>query len=208
MSFRKIIFLFAFVFILSLSVMTAEVQLATSEWPPFEYTEDGVQKGNDVKVIEAVFDKMGMKVEIKFYPWARCVELAKKNQIDGIFTLRKTPEREQFLYFPAEVLSVSENFFFYKKGKQYQFTGVDDLKGLRIGITRGYAYGDELLSSKLFTLDEGMDDATGFKKILADRIDLFACDQLVAFDLLKKNKISDQILFLRIPEDNRKITGG
>ncbi len=177
--------------------------LATSEWPPFEFTENKVKKGTDVDIVREVFKEMGLweKTEIKFYPWDRCVENAKEKKVDALFTLRKNDERLKYLNYPDEVLSYSENVFFYKKGNEYSFETLEDLKGLTIGISN-YSYGDEFMNSDEkygYTFDKitGENaDELNFRKLINDRVDLFACDKAVGLYLAKQKGFLEQIDFL------------
>ncbi len=202
---RKFILLFCVVIFLKYLSYSEEKELllVTCQWPPFEYTEtgkddDSKQYGTDVEVINRVFENLNIKQKIVFLPWERCFSDIKNYKADGIFTLRKSPEREKICVYPKEVLSISENVFFYlkKSKKKYVFNNINDLKDLSIGITRGYAYGDEFMNSKLFKLDISKDDDLNFKKLLYDRIDLFICDKLVGLSLLKKADLTNEIDYL------------
>lgn len=187
--------------VLSFCLNAETIKLVTSPWPPFEYEKNGKLKGTDIEIINEAFKRMKKDVNIKIYPWKRCVAMVKNKKADGIFTLRKTSEREEFLIFPNEVLSYSANVFFRKKGLPAKFTGkLSDLSGKTICITAGYDYGKDFMKSKLFKLDAGgHDDALNFKKLLAGRSELFLCDKLVGSYELKKLGFIDKIDFLPTP---------
>ena len=162
----------------------------TSPWPPFEYTENEENVGTDVEIIKQAFKRMNKKIIIMSFRWKTCLEMIKNNKADAIFSLRKTKQRENFLIFPDEVLNKSENVFFKKKENDHKYSGkLIDLKGLTIGVTKGYDYGNEFMNSKLFKLNYSNRDITGFKKVDRGTVDLFICDKLVGLFQLKKNKI-------------------
>lgn len=168
---------------------------ATCEWPPFEYTENGKQKGTDVEVIKKVFSKIGIPIEVRFLPWNRAILLAKKNEIDGIFTLRINDEREKFLVYPKEHISISQNVFFYKFDSYFEYTGMESLYGKKITMTQGYSYGDEFMTSAKIIRETAPNDSLNFKKLLKERADLFICDKLVGVYLLDKMNLKDKIKY-------------
>lgn len=119
--------------------------------------------------------------------------MVRSGQAADIFSLRMTATRKKFLHFPSVPVSVSRNVFFYRKGspRRYRYNG--RLHDLRIGITRGYQYGNNFMRSNFFTRDEAVSDLLGFRKLAGHRIDLFFCDHAVGLYMLKRMGLRQRI---------------
>ena len=53
-----------------------KISIVTEEYPPFNYTEDGHEKGLATDVVLAVLKQMGMQADIRSLPWARAYDTA------------------------------------------------------------------------------------------------------------------------------------
>lgn len=76
-------------------------------FPPFEFKEDGKQKGFDIELAEAVSKEMGAKLEVKDITFSDLIPAVKDNKIDAILSgFEGTEERAKDLsysdpYLPA-----------------------------------------------------------------------------------------------------------
>lgn len=194
--FKKIACLLFVISTLSFVFAQTKVQFTVSEWPPFEYTENGVYKGSDIELLNAVFKEMNTALEIKVYPWNRCVAMVQNLEADGVLTLSKNAEREAYLVYPNEALNMSRNVIFVRKDSGIKFNTYEDLKGITIGTSAGYSYGEEFDKNTLFKLESAQDEETNFKKLQAGRINAFICDSIVGVYFLKKLKMQGEIMYL------------
>lgn len=56
----------------------------------------------------------------------------------------RTPEREEYLYYPDNSLLYEHNSFFIKKGTQITYSGnLEELKNHAIGVVLGFSYGEQ-----------------------------------------------------------------
>jgi polar amino acid transport system substrate-binding protein len=123
---------------------------------PFEYAQGDKAKGMNVEIVEAVAKNLGIKIKWSAYPWARCVNLAKNGDVDGLMSLYKSTDREAFLFYPDENVNFDECVFFTYPGSNVIFDGsLQSLTGMKILIARANAYGKEF------------DEAHYFMKIIA-----------------------------------------
>ena len=180
-------------------IQAQTIEFAVSEWPPVEYSVNGAARGYHPDIIRAVFLSMGMNVKFSFFPWKRCLSMVQQKQVQGILSLQHTQEREAYLIFPKENISVSENLLFVIKGKEFKADKISDLAGKRIGVSAGYNYGSDFTAAsnqKLFISDEGRDDELGFKKLAAGRFDAFICDKVVGWGIVKSLGLKDRVTVL------------
>lgn len=168
--------------------------ILTDPWPPFSLQEEQTIKGLDVEIIEAVFAKLDIPIQLKIYPWKRCLAMVKEQKADAVLDLSVTPERKAFLSFPHEPVSEGVTVFFTKKEKQIPFSGLKDLTGLRAGALLGYRYCEEIDNAPfILSADRVKELKQNFKKLLAGRIDFLIAVDLVGHFTAKTMGISDQV---------------
>lgn len=198
---RRGIVLVVLVFILLLHArgIWAEEPLliVTDPWPPYALEVDGDIKGTDVEITQAVFQQLGIPVNIQFYPWKRCLKMVENQEADAILDASITPERQEFMYFPEEPVSEGITVFFIKKGRTIPFTTLEDLNELRFGALLGYSYCDEIDQSPFMKHAKRFRSLErGFKMLLANRIDALVEVDLVGYFTAKQMGILDQIAII------------
>ncbi len=174
----------------------------TEDWPPFEYIEvkDGtyVELGTDVEIMRKVLKEMGYDLKILWMPWARCLRAVMMKSADIIFTASKTPEREQYLYYPDQPLGYTMNVLFYRKGRNIKYETPEDLKGLKVAYVDSYYYGEEFekLPLKFMPVENSY---VGFKLLMRGRVDLVVEDINVGLALARRMGIIDEIDYFPKP---------
>ncbi len=167
------------------------VKLAAFDYPPFYYEEENRVQGIAVDLVDELFSRMDMKVEIKIYPLKRALENLKAGKNDASMILIQTPERERYLVYTSPVVTVRGLIWWAadRKRSGMEFERLEDLTPFSLGVTRGYSYGTELDNVlKNMTVEVVNSDLLNFKKLLWHRIDAFPCSEVVAKGLFKSNK--------------------
>lgn len=145
----------------------------TEEFAPFNYTENGQNKGLANEILDRMTAKTGLTVERKVYPWLRAVEGVQGLENSLLFTTVRTPEREnKFLWVgpfdDCEIWLIKLN-----SRKDVSAANIEQAKSYRVGAPRGSA-GHGLLLSKGFQegqLDLSLDEARNIRKLYAGRFD-------------------------------------
>lgn len=169
------------------------LRIATSEYPPFEYLEDGALVGEDVTTVRKVLDRMGMEPAFLVVPWRRAEALARSGQSDMIFSLTHSEERARHYYFTAPI-NTARDVFFARSDRDIEWQTLDDLEGLRLGLSSSYSYAPEFMNwletadIKIIRISQQKPDLTGLRMVAYDRIDLFICEQSVCRFLLEKHQ--------------------
>jgi polar amino acid transport system substrate-binding protein len=141
---KLIVTLALFVLIFLPTIAQAEkVVFATTEWPPYAFTKDGQPSGINVEIVVELCKRLGIDSEIRVLPWQRALDYVEKGKVDAIFALRYTEERAKFVYYPSESLPVEKTVVMSPKGSGMKVNKIDDLKGKKIGVVRGYSYSPE-----------------------------------------------------------------
>lgn len=179
------------------SVAWAEeaVNITTGEWVPYSSKE---LKHNGVvcRVTTEAFAMEGIKVKWSFYPWKRAYEVAKRGKnFDGsIFWYYNEDRAKHFVY--SSQIATQSNVFFHLKDYKFNWSAVDDLKDIPIGLTLGYSYGEEFDAankSGILKTQEVAQDEINFKKLFGGRIKLFPMQMDIGYDLLHRKFTPEQI---------------
>lgn len=121
--------------------------------PPYAYQEEGKVVGMDTDVLIRFCESKGIAPEFRAVPWKRALIEAQQGRIHGIFSLFRSDERDQFLYFPETQINSVRTVVIGRKADNLTIDGLEDLKGLRVAVLHAYKYGPEF------------DDMAGLNKI-------------------------------------------
>lgn len=133
----------------------------TEDFPPFTYpaaaTSDtppsaGVDAGGPlVEIVEAVCARLQKECAITLYPWRRAMQMAEQGQAEGIFSLLRSPRREEIFHI-SRMLVTTRYSVFARTDSSFVFNSPDDLSGRLIGV-----YGP---SGTSFVLSERLESVT------------------------------------------------
>ncbi len=184
----KMFAVLAMISLLSSSAIAETVRLTNGEWPPLTSEKELKYHGVLSRIVTEAFASEGITVEYGFFPWKRSMEYAKEGKWDG--SLGWAYERPDFkpdFYFSNPFFTVPKAIFHLKR-KPLDWKTVDDLKGLRIGITASYTYGeafDRAVKEGKLSVEAVTYDLQNIKKLLAGRFDAFAMEIDVATYLMQ-----------------------
>jgi len=179
----------------SKTVNEEAVVFATDPWPPFfvrkNVADPCVCDGTAVDLLNTIFNQIdGYFATFPYTPWKRGLLDLQQGRKDAMALVLKKPGREEFMLFSKPVFEINTVLFSrYSKFKSgFEWTDMDDLHGLRIGVVEGYTYGkefDELIESKKVTVASLAVSEQGFKMLALDRIDLLAENRAVGEEIIK-----------------------
>jgi polar amino acid transport system substrate-binding protein len=156
------------------------LRITNGEWPPYLGREEPGY-GIASRIVTRAFERAGYRVEYEFHPWARSLYLARRGQRDGTAVWMPSSERREDFFISRPVI-VTEYVFFHRADMPFDWENTADLADYRIGLTRGYDYGDvidRVTSLGIATTETVSSDELNFHKLLAGRIDLFPMDRVV-----------------------------
>lgn len=169
------------------------VNLVGDPWPPYVNGELGefAESGVGVEIIKRVFAQLDdAEVRFPLIPWERALLEVERGQSDGIAMLLKTAERERFITFSVPLVtgynliwSVAE-----ADGSAYEWSAVEDLYGKRVGIVKGYSYGDEMdrsFEQGMITAVEAPNVGQLFAMLAAGRVSLIMANDAVGYELAR-----------------------
>lgn len=126
---------------LTLSAQTAELKFVSTPWPPF--TNEAGQPRIVLDLVEAALGRIGVKSATSIVQPAQFTVTLLSGKVDGTAAAWRDSQREKVLlysepYFENRLILVG------RKGSDVSATTLDGLKGKKVAIVEGYAYGDDI----------------------------------------------------------------
>src|SRR5258708_93779 len=88
-----------------------ELRFNTEDFPPFNYAAKGKVTGPTHDLIEKICAAMERQCLFELLPKRRVVENAQNGEVDGIFSIGKSSEREAFLRYSKPIIKTGYGFF-------------------------------------------------------------------------------------------------
>lgn len=170
------------------SAQPMPVQLTSLEWPP--YTAPHLaRQGASSAVVSAALASMGHRVEISFYPWSRAVALARgRSRFVGYFPEYKSAAARSDCLLSDPIGSGPLGFAEHADAP-IQWSTLDDLARLPVGVVSGYINTDEFderVRKGRQRVDYAMSDKQNLLKLAAKRVPLVVVDRRV-YDYLARH---------------------
>lgn len=197
---RNTIFVLVSIFLfLTNSVNAQYIVLGYVDFPPYEFKDDDDKpRGMLVEIVQTLFESADIPLVLKYLPFKRAYLSTKRGEIDGLFNFYKTENRlDSFDY--TEPIIRNPLTFFVLKNAAIEFDRLDDLKGLKIGIIRGYSYGTVFDESQIFIREAADSHESNFNKLMHGRIDTYLCDKLAGIHVATKNNLMSELKILPTP---------
>ena len=167
------------------SVRAESVRIITGEWFPY-VSKDIKEYGFAAEIVTYAFLVHGIEVHIEFVNWEQCEKQVRSGSVFASFPQKKTAERHEFALFSAPI-ALSKSVLFFKKEnlKNFTFKQIDDLKGYRIGGTRGYFY-ESMFKKAGIPVEYVSLNASSIKKLYIGVVDLVPENEFVGWGLIQK----------------------
>ena len=154
---------------------TAPLRLISTAWPPF--TNEAGQPRFALDLVEAALGRFGATAKTTIVEPARFTPALLSNAYDGSGAAWKDAERERALVFSQPYLE-NRLILVGRKDEDVSASALAALKGKRIAIVEGYAYGDDLdKSGALLVKSRGEEDSLSL--VLQSKADYVLMDDLV-----------------------------
>ncbi|MBX9703059.1 MAG: transporter substrate-binding domain-containing protein, partial [Silvanigrellaceae bacterium] len=174
--------------------LSETLRAITADFPPFEFLQDGKVFVVDTDVIRAVAQRIGFKdVKFEMTTWENAQVEARQGNYDILYTFVRTEAREKIFYF-TDTLLMTRRVLFKRKNDKITWNKISELGQYKIGVSRGYDYGNEFssaLEKKQINVEDAYGDTpelTNLLKVGLGKIDLFPCEINVCSYILGKNK--------------------
>ena len=133
---------FIFLFFIS-NIYADKITLVADEWCPYNCKPENKNQGFLIDIATTIFEKEGHT--IVYAPnidWEDAIKRTRLGEFSAIIGTDKE-EAPDFI-FPENSQAQSANAFFVKKESKWQYTDIDSLQNVRLGIINGYSYGNRI----------------------------------------------------------------
>lgn len=138
--------IFLFMFVQSIGSANAQVKAYTEEWPPYNFAEGSEVKGISSDILHAACDLSKIKCEIQIVPWLRAYKTTQETPNTLIYTIIRAAARENEFIWIGPILPRT-TWIYVRSDVAAKFQNLKQLNGIRIGVTRGAAFIDEILAA-------------------------------------------------------------
>ncbi len=166
--------------------------LATFEFPPYNYLENGEIVGAGTEIVSQLVRRMGYEPVIEHYPWKRTKILVAEGRAAGIFTFTENAWRHE-KYHITDPIGTIFDVFFKRKESDITWRTMDDLKDRIIGATDGYNYAPVFLQPmkngqlQVDLIASQKPEIQHLKKLAKGRVDLVICEINLCGHIIRKN---------------------
>lgn len=150
------------------------LRLVSTPWPPFT---NEVEPRFALDLVEAALGRISITAATTIVEPAKFTPSLLSNAFDGSAAVWKDPERESALVFSQPYLE-NRLILVGRRGEDVSAGSVADLKGKRVAIVEGYAYGEGITSAGA-TLVPTRGEEDSLTQLLANKADYVLMDDLV-----------------------------
>ena len=152
----------------------------------------GQVSGRETEKVRQIMARSGISYDIELFPWKRAYNLALARPDACVYSTSRTPEREKLFKWIGP-LDQAAWVLYGRADRTFKLDTLEDARGLRIGTYLGDVR-DEYLRSRGFNVDAVQDDAANPKKLLTNRIDLWAVGRRLGGSTIDNADWSKQIV--------------
>lgn len=156
------------------------------------YDEKGKYDGVAVRVVRYALDKMNVEYEINVYPWARAQMMVQHGDADGYFAGSKNAERESYAVMSA-IIADQKWVWYQLKDNALNPKEASFKEKATVGSYIGANMLDWLVENKYNVTVKPKDTEMLFKMLLAKRVDAILANNLVAEEIIQRDKLEGQI---------------
>jgi polar amino acid transport system substrate-binding protein len=158
----------------AVSAQTKQLRLVSTAWPPF--TNQSGQPRFALDLVEAGLGRAGVTANTTIVDAARYTPSLLSGEFDGSAAAWKDPERERVLLYSQPYLE-NRLILVARRGGDVSATTLAGLKGKRVAIVEGYAYGEIDNAGPAFVRSRSEEDSLGL--LLKSTVDYTLMDELV-----------------------------
>ncbi|APE04795.1 ABC transporter substrate-binding protein [Alteromonas sp. RW2A1] len=182
-----IIFLLALVPSLSHGHAWLKLRIATTEYAP--YTSSDLQHDGYINhIITDALLETGVEVKYVAMPWEKALEATLAGEFDALSYGNFIRSREDEFFHSKPISAESLIFYVNSKYENRQWSKLSDIADLKMGITEGYLYNDELASfvKNNKNVVKRTTDKENLEALVNGDIDIFPIDELTGWYLLER----------------------
>jgi polar amino acid transport system substrate-binding protein len=128
--------------------------------------------GIGTDMVREIMARSGIAYSIDLLPWKRAYTAALERRDTCVFSTTRTPEREPHFKWIGPI-GEAEWVLMGRADRRFDLKSLDDARAYRVGTYNGDAR-DQFLRARGFNVDPAPNDLINPRKLMMDRIDLWA----------------------------------
>lgn len=153
----------------------AQLHIFTELSPPNQTLENNQVAGTSTALVKQILERAKLTGEFTMYPWARAYNATLKQPNGLIYSLAKTPEREDLFHWIGAVAVFHLGFVANRYRSDISINSLEDAKQYKIAVQRGDVAAGTLQALG-FTFIETSDIQKSYELLVANRVDLVIDD--------------------------------
>ncbi|TYT73788.1 substrate-binding periplasmic protein [Desulfobotulus mexicanus] len=174
--------------VLPLSSSAKTLEMLTDDFPPYSFQENGHISGICIDVIRNVFQDTAYDFHVQLFPFARAYAATRDGKNIFEFCVARTPEREDLFQWIGPVGPSYEGLIALRKRKDISIESDEDMSAYLIATVIEDVV-DQHLSARQKELGLKLDKTSSYRqnmrKLMAERMDIWAGNIIAAFQLAK-----------------------
>jgi polar amino acid transport system substrate-binding protein len=163
----------------------ARLHLFTESSPPASMKDGHQVIGSGTEKVREIMARTGTGYTIELLPWRRAFALTQRRADACLFSTTRTPDREHLFKWVGPT-DHAEWVLLGRADRTFHLRTLEDARHLRIGTYNGDAR-DEYLRARGFHVDPAPQDLVNPRKLLLNRIDLWAASFRPGSPVLDRN---------------------
>ena len=168
------------------------IYITTEYSPPTSMLAGGTVIGSATEKVREAMTRAGVPYSIELLPWKRAYAAALARTDGCVYSTTRTPERERLFKWIGPT-DEGEWVLLGRADRRYKLTTLDDARGLRIGTYNGDAR-EAYLRARGFLIDSAPNDMMNPKKLMMNRVDLWAAGMRKPTTLIETQGWAGQIV--------------
>ena len=164
-----------------------------SNWPPFNFNENGEARGFSIDYMNLIAQKIGVGVRyVGGYTWYEFLRMINTDKLDIIDNIAITPERKRSIAFTRPYIDL-QHAIYTNVDNQIYYT-LEDLRGKRVALVRGF-FIQQYLAKHYPGIRQVLvpDQLQALKLLSLGKVDAVVGKQVVVDYLMRKYLISNII---------------
>lgn len=177
-----------------------QVQIYTEHFPPYNYRYNQQMSGCSSRRVIQAFEQAGIPYQIIEMPWARALHSVKNTPNSFIYSINRTPEREQKLIWIAEIAQPKQVALISKQRKDIRLNQISDFKDYRLGTSRSSSIEQHLIAQgispdRMSRISSDQPNQVNFELLKHNRVDIWLSEYHVARYVVQSNGYALHELF-------------
>jgi polar amino acid transport system substrate-binding protein len=194
---------------------TAQLDMLTDDFPPYSFAENGRISGICMDMVHAALKDHPYTLTIQLFPFARAYATTRDGKNIFEFCVARTPEREDLFHWIGPVGPTAEGLLSLASRKDIRLTEARDMAAFQIGTVIEDVV-DQYLTARQEAMGLQLQRVSTYRqnmrKLMAGRIDLWAGNLIVGFQLARELGYDPSLLravhfFPELDSDYYLVTG-